>query len=44
LGNIYDEVYILGTNKVLIDVGLDPVLQEAWLSVEEQFRPVVVNA
>jgi hypothetical protein len=30
--------------EVLIDLGLDPVLREAWLSVEEQFRQVIVNA
>lgn len=30
--------------EVLVDLGLDPSLRDAWLSVEEQFRPVIVNS
>lgn len=30
--------------EVLDDLKLDPSLKEAWLSVEEQFRSVIVNA
>jgi hemoglobin len=30
--------------EVLVDLGLEPSLRDAWLSVEEQFRPVIVNS
>jgi len=30
--------------EVLVDLSLDPILRESWLSVEEQFRSVIVNS
>lgn len=30
--------------EVLVDMGLEPSLREAWLSIEEQFRQVIVNS
>lgn len=30
--------------EVLVDLGLESSLREAWLSTEEQFRQVIVNA